>query len=35
MCLNGVAVEVKRENLKFSPIDFFLLFFQWKFEFKF
>jgi hypothetical protein len=23
MCLNGVVVEVKWENLKFSPIDFF------------
>jgi hypothetical protein len=26
MCLNGVAVEVKWKNLKFSPIDFFLNF---------
>jgi hypothetical protein len=23
MCLNGVAVKVKWENFKFSPIDFF------------
>jgi hypothetical protein len=29
MCLNGV--ELKWENLKISPIDFFT-FFQWRFE---
>jgi hypothetical protein len=28
MCLNGVAVEVKSENLKFNPNGFFLFFFS-------
>jgi hypothetical protein len=32
MCLNGGAVEVEWENLKFSSIDFFYFFSQWRFE---
>jgi hypothetical protein len=32
VCLNGVAVEVEWENLKFSSIDFFYFFSQWRFE---
>jgi hypothetical protein len=32
MYLNGVAVEVKWEILKFSPIHFVYFFFQWRLE---